>query len=85
MPARCAGHEYFFIQDLRPVISMCWVNIRKDLTQMALLELVIALVPSTVIRLSVRRISPLQADSRSHGHYRQWQRRPDSSIAGKRA
>ena len=85
MPARCAGHEYFLIQDLRPVMSMCWVNIRKDLTQMALLELVIALVPSTVIRLSVRRISPLQADSRSHGHYRQWQRRPDSSIAGKRA
>ena len=85
MPARCADHEYFFIQDLRPVMSMCWVNIRKDLTQMALLGLAIALVPSTVIRLSVRCISPLQADSRSHGHYRQWQRRPDSSITGKRA
>ena len=85
MPARCADHEYFFIQDLRPVISMCWVNIRKDLTQMALLELVIALVPSTVTSLSVRRISPLQADSRSHGQYRQWRRRPDSSITGKRS
>lgn len=58
MPARCADQKYFYIQDLRPVMSMCWVNIRKDLTQMALLELVIALVPSTVIRLSVRRISP---------------------------
>ena len=56
MPARCAGHEYFFIQDLRPVMSMCWVNIRKDLTQMALLGLAIALVLSTVISLSVRRI-----------------------------
>ena len=85
MPARCADHEYFFIQDLRPVMSMCRVNIRKDLTQMALLGLAIALVLSTVISLSVRRISPLQADSRSHGHYRQWRRRPDSSIAGKRA
>ena len=83
MPARCAGHEYFLIQDLRPVMSMCRVNIRKDLTQMALLGLAIALVLSTVISLSVRRISPLQADSRSHGQYRQWQRRPDSSIAGK--
>lgn len=58
MPARCAGHEYFLIQDLRPVMSMCWVNIRKDLTQMALLGLAIALVLSTVISLSVRRISP---------------------------
>ncbi len=85
MPARCAGHEYFLIQDLRPVMSMCRVNIRKDLKQMALLELVIALVLSNVISLNVRRISPLQADSRSHGQYRQWQRRPDSSIAGKRA
>lgn len=56
MPARCAGHEYFLIQDLRPVMSMCWVNIRKDLTQMALLGLAIALVLSTVISLSVRRI-----------------------------
>ena len=83
MPARCAGHEYFLIQDLRPVMSMCWVNIRKDLTQMALLGLAIALVLSTVISLSVRRISPLQADSRSQGQYRQWRRRPDSSIAGK--
>ena len=85
MPARCADHEYFFIQDLRPVMSMCRVNIRKDLTQMALLGLVIALVPSTVTSLSVRRISPLQADSRSHGQYRQWRRRPDSSITGKRS
>ena len=83
MPARCAGHEYFLIQDLRPVMSMCRVNIRKDLKQMALLELVIALVLSNVISLNVRRISPLQADSRSHGQYRQWRRRPDSSIAGK--
>lgn len=37
-------------------MSMCWVNIRKDLTQMALLGLAIALVLSTVISLSVRRI-----------------------------
>lgn len=59
MPARCAGQEYFFIQDLRPVMIMCRVNIRKDLTQMALLGLVIALVLSTVISLRVRRISPL--------------------------
>ena len=56
MPARCADHEYFFIQDLRPVMSMCRVNIRKDLTQMALLGLANALVLSTVISLSVRRI-----------------------------
>jgi len=83
LPARCADHEYFLIQVLRPVMSMCWVNIRKDLTQMALLGFAIALVLSTVISLSVRRISPPQADSRSHGHYRQWRRRADSSIAGK--
>ena len=56
MPARCADQKYFYIQDLRPVMSMCWVNIRKDLTQMALLGLAIALVLSTVISLSVRRI-----------------------------
>ena len=83
MPARCADQKYFYIQDLRPVMSMCWVNIRKDLTQMALLGLAIALVPSTVISLNVRRISPPQADSQSHGQYRQWRSRPDSSITGK--
>ena len=83
MPARCADQKYFYIQDLRPVMIMSRVNIRKDLTQMALLGLAIALVPSTVISLNVRRISPPQADSQSHGQYRQWRSRPDSSITGK--